>query len=189
MLRSTLAPAIVAVSLLIPLRAAATDDTATLLRVFLTDGSSLVSYGEPARVSDRVIFSMPTAPTPNPPLHLINLPIDRIDWQRTERYAAAARSTHYLQAQAENDYAALAVEIAKTLNDVSATPEPAGRLVIVENARRALADWPKTHNNYRHSEVRQMLAMLDEAIADLRAATGSRRFDLALTAYVDPPTL
>jgi hypothetical protein len=26
--------------------------------VFLTDGTSLISYGEPARVSDRVIFSM-----------------------------------------------------------------------------------------------------------------------------------
>jgi hypothetical protein len=31
--------------------------------------------------------------------------------------------------------------------------------------------------------------MLDEAIADLRAATGARRFDLAFTAYVEPPTI
>src|SRR5947209_3100797 len=52
--------------------AVAADDV-TLLRVFLTDGSSLVSYGEPARIGDRVVFSMPTAATPNPPLHSVDL--------------------------------------------------------------------------------------------------------------------
>ena len=73
--------------------AAAGPDDVTLLRVFLTDGTSLVSYGEPARVADRVIFSMPTATTPNPPLHLVNLPIARVDWDRTNRYATTARAS------------------------------------------------------------------------------------------------
>ena len=54
-------------------------DEATLLRVFLIDGTSLVSYGEPARVNDRVIFSIPTATTPSPPLQLVNLPAARVD--------------------------------------------------------------------------------------------------------------
>src|SRR3954464_2907767 len=70
--------------------AAATDD-ATLLRVFLKDGTSLVSYGEPARVGDRALFSMPTASTPNPPLQLVTIPADRVDWARTDRYATSAR--------------------------------------------------------------------------------------------------
>src|SRR3990172_2455100 len=87
--------------------AAAADDV-TLLRVFLTDGSALVSYGEPARVGDRVVFSMPTAATPNPPLHLVSLPADRVDWDRTNRYAASARAARYLQTRAEADYAVLA---------------------------------------------------------------------------------
>src|SRR6266540_1498789 len=113
------AAAVLAAAVFIPIRAARAADDATLLRVFLKDGSSLVSYGEPARVTDRVIFSMPTAPSPNPPLQLVNLPLDRIDWARTERYAMAARSEHYLQTQAEIDYAALSNEIARTLNDVS----------------------------------------------------------------------
>ena len=55
--------------------AAAAADDVTLLRVFLKDGTVLVSYGEPARVDDRVVFSMPTAATPNPPLHLVNLAV------------------------------------------------------------------------------------------------------------------
>ena len=56
-----LAAVVLAAAMVIPLRAA---DEATLLRVFLTDGTSLVSYGEPAKVSDRVIFSMPQWRTP-----------------------------------------------------------------------------------------------------------------------------
>ena len=36
-------------------------------------------------------------------------------------------------------------------------------------ARRTLADWPLSHFNYRAAEVRQMLGLLDEAIALVRA--------------------
>ena len=50
-----------------------------------------------------------------------------------------------------------------------------------------LADWPQDHYNYRLTEVRQMLSLLDEAIADLRAAAGDGRFDLSLTAFAEPP--
>ena len=189
MYRRGLAAAVCAVALVVPARSARGADDATLLRVFFKDGTSVISYGEPARVNDRVIFSMPTGSTPNPQLHLINLPIERVDWARTERYATAARAKHYLQSQAEIDYAALSGSIAQTLNEVATATEPASRLALVERARRTLADWPQNHYNYRQAEVRQMLGMLDEAIADLRAASGARRFDLALTAYVEPPTI
>src|SRR5947208_2348736 len=175
MRRCTRMTAMVALALLCPFAAAAADDV-TLLRVFLTDGTSLVSYGEPALAGTRVVFSMPTASTPNPPLHLVNLPLERVDWERTSRYAANARATRYVQTQADIDYAALSNDVAATLNDVARTPEPAKRLQIVEAARKTLADWPENHYNYRRAEVLQMLTMLDEAIADLQAATGRGRF-------------
>ena len=183
----TAAAAIGAVALLVPICAAA--DDATLLRVFLTEGTSLVSYGEPARVGDRVIFSMPTETTANPPLHLVNLPADRVDWDRTNRYAATARMTHYVRTQAEHDYAALSNQVATTLNQIAHTPDPVRRLAIVEEARRTLADWPQNHYGYRQAEVRQMLSLLDEAIADLRASRGAGRFDLTLSAFADPPSI
>src|ERR1700730_10686130 len=78
---------------------------ATLFRVFLRGGTSLVSYGEFAPLADRVGFSMPTSAAPSPPLHLVNISADRVDWDRTNRYAASARATHYIETQAENDYA------------------------------------------------------------------------------------
>jgi hypothetical protein len=162
----------------------------TLLRLFLKDGASLVSYGEPARVGDRVVFSMPTAASPNPPLHLVTIAADRVDWDRTDRYAAAARSEHYIRTQAESDWALLSNDIAQALNDVTLTADPAKRLSIAESARKTLSEWPLSHYGYRANEVRQMLAMLDEAIADLRAATATPgRFDLSFAAFVDPPTV
>src|SRR5258705_6218020 len=108
MFSRTAAVAIAAAALFMPICAAAAPaaDDATLLRVFLTDGTSLVSYGEPARLDDRVIFSMPTEVAPNPTLHLVNLPADRVDWDRTNRYAATARIARYVKTQGDDDYAA-----------------------------------------------------------------------------------
>src|SRR5918912_4176228 len=94
----SLAAALFAAALLFPVHAAAADDP-VLLRVFLADGTSLVSYGEAARVGDRIVFSMPTASGPTPPLHLINLPAGRVDWERTTRYTTSAQARRYLATQ------------------------------------------------------------------------------------------
>ena len=56
---------------------AATD--VTLFRLFLTDGTSVVSYGEFAHLSDRVIFSMPVGGDADQPrLHVVTLPVGAI---------------------------------------------------------------------------------------------------------------
>ena len=159
-------------------------------RVFLKDGGSLVSFGELARVNDRVVFSMPTsASADEPQLQLINLSADHVDWDKTTRYAESVRSARYMATQAEAHYAMLTAEIAQAINDVQSTVEPARRLLIVERARRTLADWPAGHFNYRQADVTQMIGMLDEAIAELRAQAGMQRFDLSFVASVQtvPP--
>jgi hypothetical protein len=182
-----LAAAIALSCVLLHVSPAAAQNDATLLRVFLRDGTSLVSYGEFARVADRVIFSLPTSPLPNPLLQLVNLPAGRIDWERTNRYADAARAARYTATQAEADYVALSNAVARTLDNVGRTTDPMQRLAVVESARKTLADWPRTHFNYRVADVHQMLSMLDEAIADLRAAAGGSRFEFSLTAVSAPP--
>jgi hypothetical protein len=167
--------------------AAAEEDAATLLRVFLRDGTALVSYGEFARVADRVVFSMPIDSTPNPPLQLADIPADRVDWERTTRYADAARAARYADTHAESDYIAINNAIAGALNEVAFIPDLTRRLAVVENARKALAEWPQSHFNYRGAEIRQMVSMLDESIADLRASAGGNRFELTLVATGEPP--
>src|SRR5687767_587824 len=72
--------------------AARANTDATLFRVFFADGTSVVSYGELARVGDHVIFSMPVGGAPDDPrLHAVTLSADLVDWPRTERYAVSAR--------------------------------------------------------------------------------------------------
>jgi hypothetical protein len=171
-------------------RPMAATDEATLLRVFLQDGTSLISYGELARVGDRVVFSMPTsAAMADPQLHLVTLPAERVDWRRTDRYAESARAARYVATRAEADYAALSGEIADALNAVGRTTDPKARLAIVERARKTLADWPAQHYDYKHAEVRDLLPLLDDAIADLRAMAGVEQFALSLVAGSDAPVV
>ncbi|HUR35929.1 MAG TPA: hypothetical protein VM032_19130 [Vicinamibacterales bacterium] len=161
---------------------------APLFRVFLKDGSSLVSFGELARVDDRVVFSMPTSASASAPqLQLINIPADRVDWERTVTYAESVRSTRYLATRAAADYALLTNEIAKALNDIGPADNAPRRLAVVEKARKALADWPAAHYNYKRDEIQQMVGALDEAIASLRVEAGSNTFDLSFVAAALPP--
>ena len=154
-----------------------------MFRVFLRDGTALVSYGEVARVGSNAVFSMPTgSPKIDTQLHLVNIPAAQIDWERTSRYAESARATHYLKYQAPFDYITLSNEVARTLETVALTNDPAARLSVVEAARKKLAAWPKAHYNYKEAEVQQMLVFLDGAIADLRSSTGTQRFDLSFVA-------
>jgi hypothetical protein len=170
--------------------AAALDDfgpaDVTLFRLFLNDGSSLVSYGEFARVNDRVVFSMPTsASLEAPQLHLVNIAAARVDWARTNKYADTARAARYVATHGERQYAMLSIEIGQALNDVTLTQDPIKRLAIVERARRTLIEWPRYHFNYKADEIQKMVATLDGVIAELRAAAGVGTFDLNFVA--SPP--
>jgi hypothetical protein len=169
------------------------DGGATLFRVFLKDGGTLVSYGEVARVGDRVVFSMPVGVGNPPTLHLTTLAATRVDWDRTERYAMSARAGRYIETQAENDYIDLSNQVAQTLNDVGQISDPAKRLESVERARRMLLGWPIEHFNYREADIHQLVTMLDAAIADLRTSAlpgspASRgEFAFNLVAFSTPP--
>ncbi len=159
-----------------------------LFRVFLADGTALPSYGEWARVDDRVVFSMPLgAGGSDAALQLVDLPASRVDWPRTERYAAAVRYLRYAATRGEADYAALSAEIARVLSAIALSPTPERGLELAEQARRTLAAWPNEHFGYRQGDVREILALLDEAISDLRAATGRAAFDLSLVALPAVP--
>jgi hypothetical protein len=162
-----------------------------LFRVFLTDGRVLSSYGEWARLEDRVIFSMPTQLTREPvELQLVTIPARRVDWPRTEQYAESVRAAAYGASRGDADFAAFSSEVAKVLNDVARVEDAASRLKMAERARQKLADWPAAHYGYRNKEVREALGVLDEVIAQLRANAGITTFDLSLSAnapLTEPP--
>jgi hypothetical protein len=160
---------------------AATD--ATLFRLFLKDGSALVSYGEFTRVQDRVVFSMPVGGSPNEPrLQVVWISAASVDWPRTDRYSESARYQHYADTKGDEDFAVLNNEVAQVLNDIALSTNRARALAIAAQARAALVEWPKQHHGYRQDEVREIVSLIDESIANLRAAGGATNFDVALVA-------
>jgi hypothetical protein len=161
---------------------------ALLYRIFLQDGSTLVSYGDFARVADRVVFSIPIGglDSPSPALHLVSIAESTVDWERTDQYAQATRARHYAATQGEVDFDALSTEVARALHDVATTKDPVRRLALATEARRRLGAWPADHHGYRASDVAQLTELLDIAVGDLRVAAGLPRLDLTLVATASP---
>ena len=166
-------------------RAATAAPDAMLLRLFLTDGTSVVSFGEYARVDDRVIVSMPAGgAAAEPRLQAVTLPARVIDWPRTERYAATARYQRYAETRGDEDFIRLSNDVAAVLNEILLSRDRNQALEIATRARNTLADWPREHLGYRQREVSEIVSLLDEAISGLRAAAGMTMFDLSLVAMV-----
>src|SRR5689334_18717217 len=69
----------------------------TLYRVFLRDGSTILSYGEYARVADRLVMSLQVGAEQ----HLLSIPSDTVDWERTDAYADSVRATRYAHTSGE----------------------------------------------------------------------------------------
>jgi hypothetical protein len=163
----------------------------SLFRIFLTDGSTLTSYGDFATVGERVVFSLPVGEFQGQPrLHLASIPASQIDWERTNLYAEATRAAQYAATRGEADFAGLSTGVARLLNEIATTTDRTQRLQLALEARSRLAAWPSAHFGYRASEIQQILALVDEVISDLRASAGEARFDLNLVADVaGPPPL
>ena len=94
-----------------------------------------------------------------------------------------------METRGEEDYALLTGEIARALNEISLATDDAHRLELAVDARRTLMDWPRAHFGYRSKDIRDMVALLDEAISGLRAAAGAEAFDLSFVAVVEPPAV
>jgi len=176
---STIAAVAIVVALL-PVRSVAAAD-ATLFRIYLADGSTLVSYGEYARVNDQVIFSMAAGGSVEQPrLHVVTLNASLVDWTRTDAYAESARYQQYATTRGDEDFQLLSNEVARVLNDIALSTDRDRALVIAEQARRTLASWPRAHYGYRQDEVQEIIGLIDESIARLKGTRSATEFQLAL---------
>jgi hypothetical protein len=170
--------------------AAAHAADSVLYRLFLHDGTSIISYGEFARVAGRVVLSIPLGdPSQSPALQLISIPETSVDWLRTDRYSQAVRAKRYGETRGESDFALLSARVTEALNQIALTSDPARRLAMAIEARGNLARWPHENFGYRGEDVAQLVGMLDEVISELRVAAGQSSFDVSLVANVaiSPP--
>jgi hypothetical protein len=168
--------------------AGAADQATAYFRIFLTDNSTLASYGDFTRVGDRVVFSLPLDELGDQPkLHLASVPADRVDWDTTERYRKATRAAQYAASRGEADFALLSTEVAALLNEITLTPDPQRRVALAREARARLAVWPAEHYGHRADDIRQIVLLVDDVISDLRIALGESTFDIDLVSGVAAP--
>ena len=178
-------PLLVALAIWAGAASAEAASDATLFRLYLKDGSTLVSYGEFTRVDDRVVFSMPVGGSlAEPRLQVVWIQAATVDWTRTDKFAESARYQRYAETRGEDDYAALNDEVARVLSQIALNPDRGRALELALLARASLAEWPREHHGYRQDDVREIVALIDEAIANLRASGGATNFDLTLVASV-----
>ncbi|HWP99945.1 MAG TPA: hypothetical protein VNK92_05705, partial [Vicinamibacterales bacterium] len=180
--------ALAALLLAVP-AAEARAESAVLFRIFLAGGGSLVSYGEFARVDDRVVFSLPLTESEPPRLQVVSLPASAVDWAATERYADAARAAHFAATRGEIEYAELSNRLADLLNEIVQTTDRTAQRRLAEQARRMLADWSRASYGYRAADVAQLASMLDSLVSGLDGGDGGGSFDLSLVAVASPPAV
>jgi hypothetical protein len=179
--------AIVASLLVAGCLAATTVDAeiAPLFRLFLLDGTIVTCLGEYARVGERVVFTLPL--TTDGATELTSLAAARVDWTRTEKYAESLRAARYADARGESDFADLAGDVARILNEIAFTNDASHKLQLAVEARRRLDSWPREHYGYRTADIAQIVELVDQAISEFRVASGENRFDLTFVASPEPP--
>ena len=116
-------------------------------RIFLTDGTPIISFGEFARASGRVVFTVPIGSPSSPDaLQVVSLPDSAVDWDRTDRYTDAVRHQFYASTRGEEDYAALTGAVARALGDIAFSTDASSKLAIAADIRRQLLEWPAAHS-------------------------------------------
>jgi len=165
-----------------PARAQQIADT-SLYRVFLRDGSTVVSYGEYARVADRVILSLPVGTA----LHLLSLPAETVDWDRTDAYADSVRATKYATTRGPDDFALLSEAVSRALNDITLTPDPNRKIAMAIEARQNVTRWAAEHFGYRAERIAQMASLFDDVIAQTKTQAGAKNFEFSLVANMAAP--
>lgn len=169
-------------------QAAQTD--VALYRVFLRDGTILLSYGEYARVSDRVVVSLPIGASDaaaTPALHLVSIPSDTVDWEKTDAYADSVRAARYGATRGPDDLALLGEAVSRALSDIAVTPDPNRKIAMAAEARQNVTRWVAEHFGYGADRVAQMASLLDDVIAETQRAAGMKNFELSLIANTAAP--
>lgn len=157
-------------------------------RVFLKDGPPLASYGDTARVGDRVIFNLPMIGADGQiTLQLISLDAAVVDLERTDRYAETMRAAYYASTRGERDYLEMTEALTAELGRLSTVTDAAQQLAAAERLRAELLSWSSSHFYYRAGDIDRFVGLFGDIISQLRAATGSGGFALDLSAGHSAP--
>jgi hypothetical protein len=163
--------------------AAQTAAETSLYRVFLLDGTTIFSFGEFARVADRVVLSVPVGAAQ----HMVSIPAETVDWERTDAYAESVRATRYATTRGPEDLAQLSNAVAIALNDIALTTDGNRKIAMAIEARQNVMKWAADHFGYGAERIARMASFFDDVIAETRQQFGAKNFDLSLVANMAAP--
>ncbi len=152
-------------------------------RVFLKTGEPLPSYGEAAIVGDRVVFTLLVGGETDlgRRYQLVDLPTDEVDLDRTVAYANSVRGAHYAATRGEADYAEMAAEVSRALDELPLLTDAAARLEVAERAQDRVRDWSRRSYGYRADEVDVFEGLFALVLAELRADAGITQLSVELS--------
>ena len=102
---------------------AGAETVAPVFRVFLKDGTALVSWGEYAHVGDQLVLTLPVGAGARRTYEFVSLPVSSVDMAKTERYAEAVRAAQFASTRGGAEYAALRDRLAKQLAAIPLLPD------------------------------------------------------------------
>ena len=150
-------------------------------RVFLKDGQAVPSLGEAIVVDGRVLFTLLVSGSAGrSEMQLMSLPASSVDVDRTTKYAESMRAALSAATRGEADYAAVTDEVQRALEHLKGVEDSKKRLDLAEEARRRLIGWSEEHFRYRAGDIRELLTLFDEVIAELRVAAGDTQVSIDL---------
>lgn len=176
--------AVIAVALTVCVGAETTEPV--LYRIFLDQGEDLVTYGDYARVGDRVILSLPLGLDPSRRhAQLVSIPAGAVDWTTTERYANAVRASRYAATRGESDFRNLSADVARTLNEIAFTDSDGDRVSLARETKRTLLSWVDAHYGYRADDIVEIVALLDASMDSGHRVEAEERVALSLVATTE----
>jgi hypothetical protein len=156
-----------------------------VFRIFLNDGTVLNSHGECATLPEELVCIVKLGGGDVPESHdVLSVPLSRVDAPRTTDYARALRAAQYGVTRGEREYAELTTDMARSLAELESSTDRDRRLGIAQMARQRLAGWSADHFGFKADETRQLVAMFDEVIAQLRVAAGEAKFSIDMVANI-----
>ena len=163
------------------LRGAQAVDPGPVYRIFLANGQALPSYGEMALIGERVLFTLMVGDgSAATQYQVVSLPAKSVDLIRTGHYATTIRAARYAATRGETDYAEMTAEVSRALDEITKVEDPKQRLAMAEEAKRRLVLWSRENYGYRAEDIKDLAALFDEVIAQLRASAGLSQFSVDL---------
>ena len=124
----------------------------------------------------------------DPVLHLVDLAASRVDWARTNRYAASAAQPAISRRRQATIPQSLSSQTRRRPQRCrKPAPDRATRLGSSRKLARIAGRIMQNHHNSRQAEVRQMLSVARTGDCRFRAARGAQRFALNLFAFAESP--